>query len=61
VSGLNLAAVQEQAKDAGTAVTDRVWVRAELVARFKPAIAAWTPKQGHHSHGSFTHMPMCGR
>ena len=37
-------------------MNDRVRVRAELAARFKPAIAAWTPKQGHHSHGSFTHM-----
>jgi len=41
-------------------VNDRVRVRAELAARFKPAIAAWTPKQGHHSHGSFTHMRLSG-
>jgi hypothetical protein len=58
VSGLNPAAVPERARGAGTGINDRARVRTELVARLTPAIAAKAPKQGHHSHGSFTHMPM---
>jgi hypothetical protein len=35
-------------------------VRAELVARFEPASAAWTPKRGHQSHVIVTFVPHRG-
>ena len=57
VSGLNPTAVREWARAQGIEVNDRGRARAELVARFKTAIAIWAPKYGHHSHGSFTNMP----